>query len=187
VFSLPQDDLSQVLAKVRSGAALVVDAFDRDDRQQIAEGKLLGIDNQIDPNTGTYKLKAVFENDDESLFPNQFVNVRLQLDALRGVTLLPSAALQRGQEGTFVYVVGEDQTAKVRTVEVALTEGSDAAVKSGVAPGENVVVDGQDKLRDGSKVDLGGHGEGEGSSGAGTGRAGGQRGGKKAGKSEEGR
>ncbi len=155
VFSLPQDNLHLVVDKLKTTAALPVLAFDRDNSKQIAEGKLLSIDNQIDPTTGTYKLKALFDNADDSLFPNQFVNVRLHIDTRKGLVLVPQAAVQRGSNGTFVYVVDKDATARVRPVTVALNEGGISGTTAGVQDGETVVVDGQDKLQDGSKVDLG--------------------------------
>jgi multidrug efflux system membrane fusion protein len=141
--------------KLKTTAALPVLAFDRDNSKQIAEGKLVSIDNQIDPTTGTYKLKALFDNADDSLFPNQFVNVRLHIDTRKGLVLVPQAAVQRGSNGTFVYVVDKDATARVRPVTVALNEGGISGTTAGVQDGETVVVDGQDKLQDGSKVDLG--------------------------------
>jgi membrane fusion protein, multidrug efflux system len=155
VFSLPQDDLHLVVEKLKTTAALPVLAFDRDNSKQIAEGKLVSIDNQIDTTTGTYKLKAVFDNEDDALFPNQFVNVRLHIDTRKGLVLVPQAAVQRGSNGTFVYVVDKDATARVRPVTVALNEGGSSGTTGGLQDGETVVVDGQDKLQDGSKVDLG--------------------------------
>jgi len=154
VFSLPQDDLRLVTAKIQSGVSLPVLAYDRDNSKQIAEGKLLTIDNQIDPATGTYKLKAVFDNKDDALFPNQFVNVRLHIDTRKGLVIVPQVAVQRGSKGTFVYVVDKDKAAHVRPVTVALNEGGESGTTEGVAAGETVVVDGQDKLQDGSKVDV---------------------------------
>jgi multidrug efflux system membrane fusion protein len=154
VFSLPQDDLRLVTAKLHAGAALAVLAYDRDNSKQIAEGKLLTIDNQIDPSTGTYKLKAVFDNADDSLFPNQFVNVRLHIDTRRALVIVPQAAVQRGSKGTYVYVVDKERAARVRPVTVALNEGGESGTSAGVKAGETVVVDGQDKLQEGSKVDV---------------------------------
>ena len=154
VFSLPQDDLRLVTAKLQAAAALPVLAFDRDNSKQIAEGKLLTTDNQIDPSTGTYKLKAVFDNADDSLFPNQFVNVRLLIDTQRGLVIVPQAAVQRGSKGTYVYVVDKDHAARARPVTVALNEGGESGTTAGVAAGDSVVVDGQDKLQDGSKVEV---------------------------------
>ena len=155
VFSLPQDDLHLVVEKLKTTAALPVLAFDRDNSKQIAEGKLVSIDNQIDTTTGTYKLKAVFDNADDSLFPNQFVNVRLHIDTRKSLVVVPQAAVQRGSNRTFVYVVDKDATARVRPVTVALNEGGSSGTTAGLQDGETVVVDGQDKLQDGSKVDLG--------------------------------
>jgi multidrug efflux system membrane fusion protein len=174
VFSLPQDDLAEVLSKLRSGTPLEVEAYDRDNTRRIATGKLLTTDNQIDPTTGTYKLKALFDNEGDALFPNQFVNVRLHLDTRRGLVLVPTVAVQRGSSGPFVYVVGEDATAHVRAVTVALSEGPDAGTSAGVNSGETVVVDGQDKLQDGSKVDVGTRGGGPGAPSSSPARPGGQ-------------
>ncbi|SLM46495.1 multidrug efflux system, subunit A [Nitrospira japonica] len=154
VFTIPEDSLPPVLERLNAGRQLAVDAFDREQKKQLASGKLLTVDNQIDPNTGTVRLKAVFANEDGSLFPNQFVNARLLLDVKRGVTLVPSAAVQRGAKGTFVYVVKEDHTVAVRTVALGTTHGEDASIDSGLAAEELVVVDGTEKLREGSKVEV---------------------------------
>jgi multidrug efflux system membrane fusion protein len=152
LFTLPADSLPSVLQKARRGQNLPVDAFDRDQKNQLASGELLTVDNQIDPTTGTVRLKAVFPNDDSRLYPNQFVNLRLQLDTLRGVVLVPTAALQRSPQSTYVYVVKPDQTATMRPVDVQLTDGDTTSIRKGVAPGEMVVIDGVDKLHEGSKV-----------------------------------
>jgi len=152
LFSLPQDELPQVSAKLRAGVQLSVDAFDRDDTQKIATGKLLTIDNQIDPTTGTYKLKSVFNNSDNALFPNQFVNMHLLVDTKHNLTIVPAAAIQRGPQGTYVYAVGSDNTVKIRTVAIAQTTGNRIGVSDGLNAGDLVVIDGQDKLQDGSKV-----------------------------------
>src|SRR5215469_5490880 len=152
LFSLPQDELPQVSAKLRAGVQLSVDAFDRDDTQKIATGKLLTIDNQIDPTTGTYKLKSVFNNSDNALFPNQFVNVHLLVDTKHNLVIMPAAAIQRGPQGTYVYAVGSDNTARIRTVTIALTTGNRIGLSGGLNAGDVVVIDGQDKLQDGSKV-----------------------------------
>jgi multidrug efflux system membrane fusion protein len=162
LFSLPQDVLGDVLTRYKSGATLPVDAFDRDNTRTLATGRLESIDNQIDAATGTYKLKAVFANEDDALFPNQFVNVRLHLDTRRGLALIPSVAVQRGAKGTFVYAVDADQTAHMRPVTIAISEGQDAGISEGLKPGETVVVDGQDKVKDGGKVEVARRGEGEG-------------------------
>jgi membrane fusion protein, multidrug efflux system len=152
LFSLPQDDLPQVNSKLRAGVQLNVEAYDRDDTTRIATGKLLTIDNQIDPTTGTYKLKSLFNNSDNALFPNQFVNVHLLVDTMRNLTIVPASAIQRGPQGTYVYAVGGDNTVKIRAVTVALTTANNVGLSGGVNAGDVVVVDGQDKLQDGSKV-----------------------------------
>jgi len=151
IFSLPQDQLSQVMSKLH-GAQLNVEAFDRDDTTKLATGKLLTIDNQIDTTTGTYKLKAVFNNEDNILFPNQFVNTHLLVDTKRNLSLVPLAAIQRGPQGTYVYVVGSGNTVKIQTVTVAQTTGGTVGISEGLQPGQIVVTDGQDKLQDGTKV-----------------------------------
>jgi multidrug efflux system membrane fusion protein len=153
-FTLPQDQLPVVYQKLRAGAKLSVDAYDRNDTTKIAAGTLLTIDNQIDPSTGTYKLKAVFNNQDNALFPNQFVNVHLLVDTRRGLTVVPAAAIQRGPQGTYVYVATNESTVKIRPVTIALAAGNSVGFSDGLQPGESVVVDGQDKLQDGSKIDA---------------------------------
>jgi len=152
LFSLPQDELPQVSAKLRSGIQLNVEAYDREDTTKIAAGKLLTIDNQIDPTTGTYKLKSIFNNSDNALFPNQFVNVHLLVDTMHNLIIVPASAIQRGPQGTYVYAVGGDNTVKIRTVTVALATANSVGLSGGVNTGDVVVVDGQDKLQDGSKV-----------------------------------
>jgi len=154
VFTIPEDNLPAVLERLKAGQQLTVDAFDREQKHKLATGTLLTVDNQIDPNTGTVRLKAVFPNEDGALFPNQFVNARLLLEVKRGMTLVPSAAVQRGAKGTFIYVVKEDKTVAVRPVTVGVTHGDEASISSGLAPEELVVVDGTEKLREGSKVDI---------------------------------
>lgn len=152
LFSLPQDQLPEVNAKLRAGVQLSVEAFNRDNTEQIATGKLLTIDNQIDTTTGTYKLKSVFNNSDNALFPNQFVNVLLLVDTKHDLTIVPAPAIQRGPQGTYVYVVGSDNTVKIRQVTIAQTTGNSIGLSSGLNTGDVVVIDGQDKLQDGSRV-----------------------------------
>jgi multidrug efflux system membrane fusion protein len=154
VFTLPEDNISAVMKKLHDGQQMAVDAYDRSGKTRLASGTLLTVDNQIDPTTGTIKLKAQFANDDSTLFPNQFVNARMLLDVRRDSILIPSAAVLRGTQGTFVYVVKDDKTVAVRPINVAASEGETAAIGSGLAPGENIVVDGTDKLREGAKVAL---------------------------------
>ncbi|HEV8242417.1 MAG TPA: MdtA/MuxA family multidrug efflux RND transporter periplasmic adaptor subunit [Nitrospirales bacterium] len=154
VFTIPEDSLPPVMAKLKAGERLPVDAYDREQRRKLATGSLLTVDNQIDPSTGTVRLKAIFSNENNELFPNQFVNARLLLDVKRGTTIVPAGAVQRSSQGTFVYVVKADQTVGVRAVTVGVTEGEEASIETGLAPAEIVVVDGTEKLREGSKVDV---------------------------------
>lgn len=155
LFNLPEDDLQTVLKQVRAGTRLTVDAYDKAQTTKLASGVLLTLDNQIDPTTGTIRLKAEFPNEDGKLFPNQFVNAHLLVDTLHDATLISTAAIQRGVQGTYVYVVGPQQSVSVRPVKLGATEGDQVAVIEGLAPGELVVVDGTDKLREGAKVALG--------------------------------
>lgn len=154
LFSIPEDNLGDVLKKLRAGQQLRVEAWDHDDSKKIADGILLTADNQIDATTGTSKLKAIFDNKNNALYPNQFVNVRLLIDVLRGAVVVPGATIQRGSQGTFVYVVTEDQTAELRMVTIKATEGNDVAIASGLKAGENVVLEGMDKVQDGARVDV---------------------------------
>ncbi len=155
VFTLPEDNISAVMKKVHAGEKLTVDAFDRAGKLKIGTGSLLTVDNQIDTTTGTIKLKAQFTNEDTSLFPNQFVNARMLLDVKHDATLIPSAAILRGTQGLFVYVVKEDKSVSVRPVKVGTVEGEVSSIDSGLAVGEVVVTDGTDKLREGAKVEIG--------------------------------
>jgi len=152
IFTLPQDQLQQVLVKLRGGGQLPVEAYDRDDITKIADGKLATIDNQIDPTTGTYKLKSIFSNEKNVLFPNQFVNVHMLVDTKRNLIIVPAAAIQRGPQGTYVYVVSGGDIVNIRTVTIAQTTGNNIGISSGINPGDVVVIDGQDKLQDNSKV-----------------------------------
>jgi membrane fusion protein, multidrug efflux system len=153
IFNIAEDSLPAVRKKMQSGT-LRIDAYDRDLKKRLAQGHLLTIDNQIDQSTGTVKFKGQFENEDNSLFPNQFVNARLLLDMRHNTVIIPTAAIQRSPQSTFVYVVKPDNTAEVRTVVSTLSEGDDAAVDSGLEPGESVVIDGVDKLQQGTKVSM---------------------------------
>jgi membrane fusion protein, multidrug efflux system len=152
IFALPQDQLPQVAAKLRTGGQLVVDAYDRDDTTKIESGKLLTIDNQIDTTTGTYKLKAIFNNDRNLLFPNQFVNTHLLADVKKNLVIVPASAIQRGPQGTYVYVVRGGNTAKIQTVTIAQATADKVGLSAGLNGGDVVVVDGQDKLQDDSRV-----------------------------------
>jgi multidrug efflux system membrane fusion protein len=131
-----------------------VEAYDRDQKEKLADGTLLTVDNQIDQTTGTSRLKAVFPNTDNALFPNQFVNARLWLDTQKNVVIVPAVAIQRGPTGTFVYLVQPDSTVTIRAVRVGMSQGDDVAIDDGLQPGDTVVVDGAEKLMDGMKVNL---------------------------------
>lgn len=152
LFTLPEDNLPAVAKRLAQGT-LTVEAYSRDDQTKLATGTLLTIDNTIDQTTGTGRLKAVFENKENTLWPNQFVNIRLLLETRKNSTVVPAAAIQRGPQGAFVYAVKPDKTAEVRPVNIALTQGNIAVIASGVNPGDVVVTDGQDKLQPGAKVE----------------------------------
>ena len=156
VFTVPADSLPKVMQQMRAGRRLPVEAYDRDLKNRLASGSLLAVDNQIDQATGTVRLKALFGNEDSALFPNQFVNARLLVDTVHQAVIVPTAAVQRNSQATFVYLVKPDQTVELRPVEITLTEGDNTALSRGVASGELVVVDGIDKLQPGSKVSVGG-------------------------------
>jgi multidrug efflux system membrane fusion protein len=152
VFTLPEDSLLTVSQHMHQ-STLPVEAYSRDDLTKLATGKLLTIDNQIDQSTGTGRLKAMFDNPDDALWPNQFVNVRLLLETHKGSIVIPSVAVQTGPQGSYVFTVKPDNTVAVSPVKVSFTQNNVASIASGVAPGDVVVVDGQDKLQAGSKVD----------------------------------
>ncbi|MGR8998276.1 MAG: MdtA/MuxA family multidrug efflux RND transporter periplasmic adaptor subunit [Gammaproteobacteria bacterium] len=154
VFTLPEDDLPAVMKQFRSGEGFAIEAYDRSGKIKLAQGQLLAVDNQIDTSTGTIKLKAQFANEDGALFSNQFVNIKMLMDTLRSITIIPTAAIQRGIMGTFVYVIKEDLTVNVRPLTLGPVEGEKVAVLEGLRPNERVVVDGADKLREGIKVKL---------------------------------
>ena len=152
IFTLPEDQLQTVAQHMKQGT-LEVDAFSRDEQTKLATGKLQTIDNEIDPTTGTAKLKAVFDNKENNLWPNQFVNAELLLETRKNSTTVPTAAILRGPQGTYVYAVNSDKTVEDRNVTVSLTQGDTTVVTSGLNPGETVVTDGQDKLQRGSRVE----------------------------------
>jgi multidrug efflux system membrane fusion protein len=152
IFTISEDQLQVVLKKMAAGQTLQVDAYDRDGKTKLAQGSLTTLDNQIDPTTGTLKLRATFRNTKGTLFPNQFVNVRLLVQEKHGVTLVPTTAVQRNSQATYVYVVKADSSVTVRPIVIGTTEGDDSEVTSGLAPGEVVVMTGVDKLQEGSKV-----------------------------------
>ena len=154
VFTVPQDMLPAVMKRLGSGEKLPVAAWDREQKVELAAGMLASADNQVDPQTGTVKLKAQFANGNAALFPNQFVNVRMKLDTLRDAIVVPSAAVQRGAQGMFVYVVRPDQTVALRPVKLGPLDGQRQAIVEGLAPGELVVTDGTDRLRAGAQVEV---------------------------------
>lgn len=154
LFAVPADSIQKVLSQNAKAGKLPVEAWDRDLKSRLALGALSAIDNQVDTATGTVRLKALFANEDRVLFPNQFVNTRLLVDTLRGVVIIPTAAIQRGPQGAFLYVVKADSTVDLRIIEVQGTDGDESAIGKGLADGETVVVDGLEKLRPGSKVSL---------------------------------
>jgi multidrug efflux system membrane fusion protein len=181
LFTVPEDELPALRRQLQSGRTLKVDAFDRARQNQLASGTLGSLDNQIDTSTGTVKAKAEFGNDDESLFPNQFVNVRLLLEVQHDALVIPASALERGTDGLFVYVVNADRTVSQRRIETGPSEGERVAVTQGLAAGELVVTEGADRLREGSKVELPGEARpagagGKRDDGAAAGAGGGKRG-----------
>ena len=153
IYTIPQDNLPAVMQLLKTGERVAVDAFDREQKIKLDSGMLLTVDNQIDSTTGTVRLKAQFPNDSSNLFANQFVNIRMLVEIRRGATTVPSAAVQRGAQGIYVYVVKDDNTVTLRKVQTGPTEGDATVVESGVEPGERVVIDGTDRLREGAKVE----------------------------------
>ena len=153
IFTLPEDQLPTVSLHMKN-STLLVEAYSRDNQTKLATGKLQTIDNQIDQTTGTAKLKAVFDNKDNQLWPNQFVNANLLLETRKNSTVLPTAAILRGPQGTFVYLVKSDKTVEARAVTVSIAQGNNTAIASGLNPGDTVVTDGQDKLQTGSKIEF---------------------------------
>jgi multidrug efflux system membrane fusion protein len=153
LFTLPEDNLPEVARRMNAGA-LTVEAYGRDNVTKLATGTLQTIDNQIDQTTGTGRLKAVFDNRNNELWPNQFVNCRLLLETRNNSTTVPAAAIQRGPQGTYVFVTTPDNTVTIRPVTLAFTQENTSVIASGLAPQEVVVTDGQDKLQEGSKIEL---------------------------------
>ena len=153
IFTISEDNLPPVLDKLQAGARLPVDAFNREQTKKLATGVLLTMDNQINVSSGTVQLRAEFPNKDHGLFPNQFVNARLLLNTLQGATLVPTAAIQTGPTGAFVYLVTANQTVTVRQVQLGPSEADNTAINEGLSPGERVVVEGTERLREGSRVE----------------------------------
>jgi membrane fusion protein, multidrug efflux system len=182
LFTIPEDSLPQVVQKLRAGARLPVDAYNRDNSKKLASGMLVTLDNQIDSTTGTSKLKAVFENKDNTLFPQQFVNVSVLVDTLTNQLVVPNVAVQNGQQGTFVYIVSEDSRVHTKPVQVGITTAASADILSGISDGDRVVIDGTDRLMEGAVVRVRKPGEMENppgyTGGPAAGGAGGRRGGR---------
>lgn len=156
IFPVPEDDLPDILSQLKAGPPLEVYAYDRANVRSLATGRVAALDSQIDTTTGTAKLRAQFDNANNALFPNQFVNAQLVLNTLHNVVTVPTAAIQRGAPGTYVYLIDANDTVSVRPVSVGPTDGSMVAVNSGLSVGERVVVDGTDRLRDGARVTIAG-------------------------------
>lgn len=154
VFTVPEDNVPQILARTRQGAVLEADAWDRSQSTKLAAGKLATLDNQVDTSTGTVRLRALFDNTDLRLFPNQFVNIRLLVNTLQNQTVVPVAAVQHGASGTFVFIVNPDKTVSQRSIKLGVQDGDKVAILEGLKPGDTVVVDGADRLRDGSEVTI---------------------------------
>jgi multidrug efflux system membrane fusion protein len=154
IFTIPEDSIPTVVERLRQGARLPVLVYDREQRRKLAEGALLTIDNQVDPTTGTVKLRAQFPNADNRLFPSQFVNARLLVDTHRGAVVVPAAAIQPSAKGSFVFVVRPDHTVQARPVTVGTADGDDVAIARGLAAGEQVVMEGAERLRDGAAIEL---------------------------------
>jgi len=156
VFSVPEDELPDIVPQFAAGTPLLVTAYDRSNLRQLAVGKVSAIDNQIDTTTGTVKVRAQFDNDNNTLFPNQFVNVRLLVKTLKNAVTVPTSAIQRGAPGSYVYVINSDNTVSVHQVSTGPVDGNVTAINSGLSAGDRVVVDGTDRLRDGIKVIVAG-------------------------------
>ena len=152
IFTVPEDDIPEIMAQLKAGTPLEVTIYDRANINQLAVGKVTTIDNQIDTTTGTVKIRAEFDNLDDKLFPNQFVNARLLIKSLKGVVTAPLTAIQRGAPGTYVYLINADNTVTARKVKLGPQNDGMVAVTDGLAPGDRVVVDGTDRLRDGAEI-----------------------------------
>jgi multidrug efflux system membrane fusion protein len=154
IFTIPEDELPGIMPQFNAGTPLVVTAYDRANLHELATGKVSAVDNQIDTSTGTVKVRAQFDNTDNALFPNQFVNARLLVQTLKNVVTVPTSAIQRGAPGAYVYVISADNTVSVRQITTGAVDGNITQVRSGLSAGERVVIDGTDRLRDGLKVTV---------------------------------
>jgi multidrug efflux system membrane fusion protein len=156
VFTLPEDQIPAVMQRWHRDNNITIEAYDRAGNSKLADGELLAVDNQIDTTTGTLKLKAQFENQQRTLFSNQFVNIKMKLDTLQRVILAPNAAIQHGANGAFVYVVKDDLTITVKAIKTAASDGNNTVISEGLSVDEKLVIDGADKLREGSQVNIAG-------------------------------
>jgi multidrug efflux system membrane fusion protein len=154
LFTVPEDNVAAIQGQMSQGNTLSVDAYDRTQTNKLVSGTLMTVDNVIDPSTGSVKLRAVFDNKDGKLFPSQFVNVRLLVNTLHDQTVIPVTAIQRGADGTFVFVVSPDKTVSQRTVKTGVQDGDRIAILEGLQPGDTVVIDGADRLREGAEVSI---------------------------------
>jgi multidrug efflux system membrane fusion protein len=154
LFNIPEDDLPAVMQRAKAVDTIAVDAYDRGQQIKLASGSLLTTDNQIDTTTGSIKLRAIFKNENQTLFPNQFVNIKLLVDIDKDAVVIPQSALQRGKSGDYVYTVNPDQTVTLKQVVAGDVDGESVSVKKGLNPGETLVIDGADKLRDGAKIKV---------------------------------
>jgi multidrug efflux system membrane fusion protein len=186
IFTLPEDDLPEIMPQFNAGTELTVTAYDRANLRQLAVGKVSAIDNQVDTTTGTVKIRAQFDNADNALFPNQFVNARLLVKTLDNAVTVPTSAILRGSPGAYVYIINADSTVSVRKITTSAVDGNVTAVTSGLSPGERVVIDGTDRLRDGLKVVVAADQAAAGNDAHGTGQPGGQHGGGKGGGNQSG-
>jgi multidrug efflux system membrane fusion protein len=154
LFSIPEDSVDRIMARMNGGASLQAEAYDRAQTKKLATGTLAAVDSTIDTTTGTVKLRAMFDNSNNALFPNQFVNIHLLIDTLENQTLVPTAAIQRGAQGTFVFIVNPDKTVAMRSVTTGATDGEHTVIAKGLRPGDTIVVDGADRLSDGSLIEI---------------------------------
>jgi multidrug efflux system membrane fusion protein len=154
LFSIPEDSIDRILARMNGGAKLEATAFDRTQARKLSTGVLSAVDSTIDTTTGTVKLRAMFDNTDSALFPNQFVNIHLLIDTLQNQTLVPNQAIQRGAQGNYVYIVNADKTVNMRTIQIGATDGTNTVVTTGLKPGDSIVIDGADRLRDGAQISI---------------------------------
>jgi multidrug efflux system membrane fusion protein len=154
LFTIPEDNINQIMARLATGATLAADAYDRAQTVKLTSGTLSSVDSVVDPTTGSVKLRALFDNKDEKLFPAQFVNIRLLVDTLHNQTVVPVAAIQRGADGSFVFAVTPEKTVTQRSVTTGVQDGNNIQILSGIKPGDTVVIDGADRLRDGADVEI---------------------------------